>query len=207
MVSTSNALQARKPELELALAKIAEIDRADKWAEIQSKDLPGELLLYVAESLSERPLDTIRKDLGIASVNDIRWRKIMTAIKGGIRIDATGIFLKWLRRNEQLSDKVGKIADRMLNDNIPFSKMLLQGLDSMANLQLSTIKMGKELGVFMDASQQQQNQGGGGQQVTIVVQTNVPLPDKATIEVHQEKQRVTNAKLLKDYADAREETK
>ena len=192
---------------ELALSKIAELDVAGLWDEVLAKDLPGDLVTYVAERLSEVPLDTIRRELGIRSSTDVRWRKLMTAIKGGIRIDGTGIFLKWLRRTEMLADKVGHLVDRQLAGEVGLTKMTLMSLDTMSNMQMNTIKMGKELGVFMDATQAAMTQGQGNQQVTIVVQTNVPTPDLKTIVVHQEEQKRKNDKLLAAYEAGRDEAK
>ena len=104
-----------------------------------------------------------------------------------------------------MAGKIGDMADRMLNGEAAPSKMMIAALDTMANLQLSTIKMGKELGVFMDAGQQALAQGAGsGGQVTIVVQTNVPMPGKQEIEVHQQKQREKNEQLLAQYEQRRD---
>lgn len=198
----------KRPDgLDLALSKVVELDAARKWDDLQSKDLPAELVTYVAERLSEVPLDTIRKELGIASASDVRWRKIMMAIKGGIRIDATGIFLKWLRRNDQLGTKVGELVDRVLDGQSVPNKTIIGALDTMANLQLTTIKMGKELGIFMDATQQQANQSQGNGQVTIIVQSNVQTPSREAIEIHQAKEKEKNQKVLEAHAVNREDPK
>lgn len=168
----------------------------ERWSALLSKDVPPEITTYVVEQVSSgRPLDAVRRSLGILSVTDSRWRKIMTAIRAAKRIDATGLFVKWLERNERLGDKINKEVEAVMNNEKPFSKMLFQAISTLSQLQVNTVKLGKELGVFAEA----QEKGGGGQGVTIVVSTNVPSPDEKTIIVHQNEQLKKNQALLDQF--------
>lgn len=187
-----------------AQKKVMALDQAVAWDDLQSKDIPPEILVYVSRALVVDGMSTVRKELGMSSPSDKRWKKIMTAIRNGIRVDGTGIFLTWLRRNEAMAESLNTRLIEMLQLKQPFSRMTCEAINTMANLQSMTIKMGKDLGIFMDAKDQAAAQGaaGSGQGVTIVVQTNVPLPSKAEIQVHQEKQRAKNDELIAQYRPA-----
>lgn len=159
-----------------------------------SKDVPSEVTTFVVEAVKRgNELDQIRFALGFKSGNDLRWKKIMTAIRSSRRIDATGIFLKWMERNESWGDRLNEKLNAMIEGEQPINKTLLSALTSISQLQLATVKLGKELGVFAEPKES----GGGGQGVTIVVQTNVPSPDPKVIEIHNQ-ERMKKAQELLD---------
>lgn len=185
-----------KPTVSLPAAKeiIAALDaREGAWVNMLSKDVPAEITNFVIEAVKRgNDLDQIRYALGFRSGTDFRWKKIMTAIKASRRIDATGIFLKWMERNEMWGDRLNAKLDSIMQGDQPINKTLLSALKSISELQLSTVKLGKELGVFAE----HKDQGQGGQGVTIVVQTNVPVPDAKTIEIHNEERLKKAQELL-----------
>lgn len=185
-----------KPTYSLPRAKeiIAALDAKEgSWSNMLSKDVPFEVVGFVTEAAKRgNDLDQIRCALGFRSPNDVRWKKVMTAIRSSKRIDATGIFLKWMERNEIWGDRLEKMLVEMVENKSHLSKTVLAALQQIGNLQINTVKLGKELGVFADPGEK----GGGGQGVTIVVTTNVPVPDQNTIEIHQEEHRQKSQALL-----------
>lgn len=171
------------------------LDDSQAWADMQSKDVPVGIVSWVQSQLVENGIDKVRRDLGITSANDVRWKKIMMAIKTGTRIDATALFTKWMGRHELIAEHLYQISKEMLENNRPHAFKIFGAVSMMSRLQGETVKMGKELGVFSDPNQQQAGQGG----VTIVIQSNIPHPSKSEIEVHQESQKTKNATLLAKY--------
>lgn len=173
---------------------LAAIDAKEgAWANMLSKDVPAEITTFVVEAVKRgNELDQVRFALGFKSSNDNRWKKIMTAIRSSRRIDATGIFLKWMERNESWGDKLNEKLNAMIEGEAPINKTLLSALTSISQLQLATVKLGKELGVFAEPKES----GGGGQGVTIVVQTNVPSPDPKVIEIHNQERMKKAQELL-----------
>jgi hypothetical protein len=185
--------QVAVANFERARQEIALLDEKQAWTSLQSKDVPVAITGFVVEALKKDTLDTVRRKLGMPSPTDPRWRKIMTAIRTGQRIDATGIFLQWMTRNEKWADAISAKMDEMIAEDRPFSKMILEGVKAISQLQMDTVKMGKELGVFVDPADQK---SAGGQGVTIVVQTNIPSPPKDVIAQHQAMQREKAAVIL-----------
>ena len=193
--AASQAVEARVP-LSQAKAVVQELDLGEKWTSLLSKDVPGEITRYVIEQARDgRSIDKIRESLGMRSGNDPRWKKIMAAVRAGKRVDATAVFVKWMERNERLGDRVEQMVNDILNEGRPLSKLTLEGLSMISRLQLDTIKMGKELGIFVDGSEKNQ----GGQGVTIVVQTNIPSPAKEVIIAHQKERESKAKQLLEQY--------
>ncbi len=177
-------------ERELALAMkvraqdaVQDLDDKNAWTDLASKDLPVVITAYVTEALKTASIDDVRQTLGMKSPSDPRWRKIMTAIRTGQRIDAAAIFMQWMDRNQRLAIKLDALLNEVLSGQRPFSKMTFEAINALNNLQANTVKMGKDLGVFTDPSDQK----NAGQGVTIVVQTLVPSPSKDVIVEHQKK--------------------
>lgn len=177
------------------MALVKQLDEGGAWAELQSRDVPVVILDYVASRLSTDDLLKIRKDLGILSGNDVRWKKIMQAMKSSTRTDSTAIFLKMMARNEEIASDLHEMTKDMLANARPLSKLVFSAAQTMASLQRDIVSMGRDLGVFQDQSQ---GQGGGGG-VTIVVQSNIPHPSKETITIHQDNARKKNADMLERY--------
>lgn len=177
------------------------LDLGEKWTGMLAKDVPSQLTNYVVEQARlGKSIDSIRESMGMTSGTDLRWKKIMAAVRQGRKIDATGVFVKWMERNERLGDQVEKMVNEMVNEQKPMSKMMLEGLRMISSLQLDTIKMGKELGIFTDGLEK----GQAGQGVTIVVQTNVPMPSKEVIIEHQNAETEKQKALLEQYRNADE---
>lgn len=184
---------------EEAQKAVMALDLGAKWDDLQSKDIPPEILVYVSRALVVEGMATVRKNLGMESAADKRWKKIMTAIKNGIRVDGTGIFLTWLKRNETMAEKLNTRLEEQLEQKQPFSKMVCEAINTMANLQALTIKMGKDLGIFMDAKDQAAAQGSGQTPVTIQVFTHAALPSREEIEIHQKKQNEKNEAIIAQF--------
>lgn len=175
-----------------ARAWVEKLTAEGAWEKILSKDVPGEVTAFVLEASKEgRSIDQIRNALGIKTSTDARWRKIMTAIRSGKRVDAVAVFHKWMERNERVGDKLSLLLDEMLENEKPVNKFLLMALSTLSTLQRNTVSIGKDLGVFVDP----QEKSSGGQGTTIIVQTNVPSPDPKVIEIHNEK-RIQQSKEM-----------
>jgi hypothetical protein len=181
--------------LDKARREVAILDERGAWVDLQSKDVPPAIVCWVGDRLKTETVDFVRQELGMRSPSDIRWRKIMTALRTGSRVDAAAIFYKWMDRNERLGSKVTEIVEEIFQSGRPMSKLAMEALNTLANLQLTTVKIGKELGVFVDPSDRGGQQGG----VTIVVTTNVPSPTKEAIVVHQEESRRKAQDLLEKH--------
>lgn len=173
---------------------MVKLDESGTWVDLQAKDIPIGIVNWVQSQLLETPIDQVRKQLGILGPNDPRWKKITQAMKTGVRVDSTALFVKWMGRHEAVADHLYQISKEMLENHRPNAHKIFGAVSLMSNLQAQTVKLGKELGVFADPGQQQ---GGGG--VTIVVQTNIPHPSKEEIVVHQDASREKNATLLAKY--------
>jgi len=182
-----------------AVSAVMALDEKSLWDDLQSKDIPPAILVYVSRALVTDGMASVRKTLGMESASDKRWKKIMTAIKNGIRVDGTGIFLTWLARNEKMAQSLNERLQEMLDFKQPFSKMTCEAINTMAKLQETTIKMGKDLGIFMDAKDQAATQGSGQAPVTIVVQTHAALPTREEIEIHQKTKREKNDALIAQF--------
>lgn len=183
-------------ELKEARELMVRLDEANAWVDLQAKDIPVGIVSWVGSQLVENGIEKVRKDLGIHSANDPRWKKIMQAMKSGVRVDSTALFMKWMGRHEKVAEHLYQISKEMLENNRPNASKIFGAVSLMSALQERTVKMGKELGVFADPSQGQ-GQGGGG--VTIVIQSNIPHPSKEEIVVHQAEQKTRNADLLAKY--------
>lgn len=175
--------------------RVTELDEGGRWADLQSKDLPMEITNYVAEALTERSVDEVRRSLGMKNPTDPRWKKIMTALRTGARVDSVGLFLQWMNRTNRMGEKLEKICTEILDGHRPMSNALFSGLNTLSAMQSNVVKMGKELGVFTDGTGGNQ----GGQGVTIVVQTNVPHPSREAIVVHQEGLKERGQQLLEKH--------
>jgi hypothetical protein len=164
-----------------------------KWQQIVSKDVPHEILNFVSTRIKAgKNIDQIREALGMRSPTDVRWRKIMNALRTSKRVDASAIFVKWLERNEEIGDRLNYELNAAIKEKKPLTaKAMVETIRTLSQLQLNTVKLGKELGIFVDPAEKV-----GQGQVTIVVNTNVPSPDEKTIIVHQEERMKKNQELL-----------
>lgn len=181
-----------------ALEAVARLDQAGSWQDMLSKDVPEEITSWVKNALEHGTVDQVRGALGMRGQSDIRWRKIMTAIRGGTRIDSVAIFDRWLARNQRLADRIHEVVAKQLAEDVPFSKMAFEALRTLSSLQESTVRMGKELGVFADPKDAQSG-GSGSQPVTIVVNTMVPRPSREVIVEHQRAETEKAKKLVDDH--------
>ncbi len=166
----------------------------DFWEKVKSSKVPPEITQFVIDELEKgRRIRSVMLSLGIQTATEIKWRKILASVRQGTRIDSTALFTTWVARNEKLAtklfDALDRLADRDMDKGIygdkddQTMKNITMMVETMSRLQLATVKMGKELGVFVDPTQQAQ-----GGQIVINVHTNVPMPTEKEIQNHQEKQ-------------------
>lgn len=80
-----------------------------------------------------------------------------------------------------------------------FSKEFIGLMDNLSKGRERMVKIGKEMGIFMDAHAAAFG-GGQGQGVTIHVHSTVPTPDQETIDAHHKKQAIIieDAKVVED---------
>jgi hypothetical protein len=182
------------------------------WDSIQARDIPPEVLEYVIEAIKNGfELSQVRRQLGIISTVDKAWKKILAGIRQGVRIDSTGMYLRWHWQNENLARKMQDLLELELENMQKaargelekpdgtkvaysgFTKELTMAVDALNRLRQGTVKLGKELGVF---EQPGQSGGGGSGGVTIIVKSNVPMPSMEQIKEHQAAQQKKNKELL-----------
>ena len=206
MANTQKVMQeiaARREAVHSILRKAVETKEFDS---MKAKDVPQEILDHVSWCLEMglRP-NEIRKELGIRSQTSKEWQKISAAMKMGMRVDGTAFFLRLFGRNERMSDKMYKILDEVLDQDIEklketdkkgvplmdtYFKYATSMVDAMNRLQQSTVKIGADLGVFAEAGGEK---GSGG--TTIIIKNNVQLPTpKEILEAKKVKQDVVECK-------------
>lgn len=196
--SPSNAMRKWEEERDAVRAIVKRHDDERLWDNMQSKDVPQEIVDYVMTKFQEGyNAAQVRRFLSIRRGLDPSWRKIMAAVRGGARADVVGLFNRYLARNEKLASRLTMIIDKATDIEVDpddpkslkeYQKLLVtvgkevsQGADAINRLQQATIKMGKDIGLFGE-----QDSGGKGG-VTIVVQNHVPLPTPAEVKAHTQK--------------------
>jgi hypothetical protein len=194
-VEAQNALEMKEDRIKRMAASrqalaveakkiIVQYEEEDLWDKIEARNISAVVVEHVANSL-ERGIDAkrVRASLGIRVDSDKRWKKILAAIRSGIRINSTALLKKWIERNERIGDKLyDVIIERMacLGDKFDAdeSSAVSGMIKNLGELQLGIVKLGKDLGAFVDPSA-----GGGG--VTIVVNSNIKMPSQKDVDAHQ----------------------
>jgi hypothetical protein len=178
------------------------------WDTLQAKDIDPRIVEQVADMLATSA-DTryIRRELGLQ--NDRAWRKVLAAVRGGIRVNGTALMARWLTQNEKIAGLMQSLIERELEqmqngtDTVDaegrpvkkyagFSKEITMAVDAINRLRQGTVKLGKELGVYEQPGEA--GKGGGG--VTIVVQSGVPFPTAEAIAKSQAESREQNRELV-----------
>jgi hypothetical protein len=165
------------------------------WDAIQARDIPTEISDYVVEQLKNGfDYHQIRRQIGIRSATDKSWKKIMAGIRQGFRVDGTAFLVHKATEMESISKKLKEQIIHAFEHGIEVldkngetkmikgpSKELSMAVDAYNRLQQGFVKLGKDLGAFID------NDGGKGGSggVTIVVKTSVPMPSQTEIDAHQ----------------------
>lgn len=170
-------------------------DEESVWDHIQAKDVPPEMADYVTDKLKEGyTYEQIRRQLGIRSSTGKAWKKIMSHIRQGFRVDGTAFLVQKANEMQNISRKLVEQINQAFDEGIEVptktgtvtikgpSKELSMTIDAYNRLQQGFVKLGKDLGAFIDADGSRQGGSGG---VTIVVKTNVPMPGVKDIEAHQ----------------------
>jgi hypothetical protein len=180
------------------------IKRADDellWDNMSAKDVPSDVIEYVQARLEEGcSFQMIRRQIGILRTTDKSWRKIMSALKQGVRIDGTAFLVQKAHEVQAMSDKLKAQIMRAFDEGIEVptkdgirtikgpSKELSMTIDAWSRLQQGFVKLGKDMGAF-----QEEGGKGGGAGVTIVVQSNVQLPSRTDVEIHRAKLKELSA--------------
>lgn len=191
-----------------AWALVKRNDEEMLWDRLNARDVQPEIIEYVMQYMEKGfSFRQSMASLGIRHTTDPRWKKIMSAIKQGIRIDTTGMFVRWFTQNENIANKlqhqIEKVLDHIITDengnakpesiNIAMMKLnqnVSLAVDSLNRLRQGTVKLGKDLGIFLDPSA-----GGGGNGPQIIVQNNIALPNRKTLKEHQDVQ-IQKTKIL-----------
>lgn len=187
-------------------AIVKRYDDEQVWDNIQSRDLPAEMINYVIDKLeSGKDYTQIRKDLGILRSTDKSWKKIMGALKQGFRIDGPAHLMQIAFEYRSMSGKMREMIHEAFEKGVAIptkdgfeiikgpTKELAMMIDSYNRLNQGFIKNAKDLGAYVD----QDGKGGGGAGgVTIQVFSNVALPSLKDVEAHHEKQKEKNEILL-----------
>lgn len=177
------------------------------WDTLQSREIDSRIVEQVADMLAsgDDPRH-VRHELSIR--DDRAWRKILAAVRGGIRVNGTAMFARWLTQNETIAGKMQDLIEReldILSQPVAegdggaklykgFSKELTMAVDAINRLRQGTVKLGKELGVF--ESSEAAKSGGQGGGVTIVVQSNIPFPTSEQIAANQKSLEDRNRELI-----------
>lgn len=157
------------------------------WDTVKARDVDPQILEHVQFELETgKSFNEIRRELGIRSGSSKAWQKIMAGIKAGWRVDSAGFVVRMVGRQEKIAGKLFRLIDTFLDqdaeklkdldeDGVPllesYSKAITPMIDSLNRLHQGSAKIGKDLGVFVDAPDQK-----GGAPTQIIIQNNVPLP-------------------------------
>lgn len=206
--SCSTQLESRKEMAdiaEIARSIVHEFTHTSAWDQMQAKDVPAEILNFVAQRQEEGiDLPEIRRELGIARSTDRSWRKINAAIMQGQRIDRPMLLQHIAYKWAKMSKKVEKLIDDAILNGVQVptadgvvtvkgaSKELAGIIDTWLRGQATFVKIGKDLGAFVDT----EGKGGGNAGVTIVVQNNVRLASREKIEEHRAQEKERNDILI-----------
>jgi hypothetical protein len=162
------------------------------WDTIKARDVDPQIIEHIQFELEHgKDLAQIRRELKLGSATSKAWQKISAALKAGYRVDSTGLFVRMLGRQEKLASKLYKMLDIYLDEDTEklkkeddegvrlldsYSKAITPMIDAMNRLHQSTVKIGKDLGVFTDGAD-----GKGGSAPQIIIQNNVPMPSPQQI--------------------------
>lgn len=177
---------------------VTQLEENKAWDSMQAKDVPSEITEHVIGELERgsRP-SVIRQALGISRQTDKKWQKILASIRQGTRVDSVAMFRRWMHRNENLSTTLFEMLqyaaenakaigpedevtqegrEKIIRPTGNIGKDFATIVDSVNKLQMSTVKMGKDLGVFTDGTQ------GSGSGTTIVIENKIPIPSQHEID-------------------------
>lgn len=200
------ALYQRREEVHTLIRRF---DDEQIWDQIQAKDIPAHVIDFVMSRLEDGADYTqVRRQLGIARSTDKSWRKIMSALKQGFRVDGQAHLQQIAFEYRSMSQKMRKQINEAFEYGVPMmdkegnvhmvqgpTKELAGMIDAYNRLNQGFIKNAKDLGAYVE-----QEQGKGSSGVTIVVQSAVQLPSIKDVQAHQEKEREKNKLLLEQGA-------
>lgn len=169
------------------------------WDTIKARDVDPAILEHIQFELEHgKDLSQIRRELKLGSASSKAWQKVMAGIKAGWRVDSSGLFVRMLGRQEKLAGKLFKLIDKGLEVDLEdlqgedvkgikvldtYAKSITPMIDALNRLHQGTVKIGKDLGVFVDAGDGKTS--GSGTQ--IIIQNNVPIPTPQTIVANKVK--------------------
>lgn len=186
-------------------ALIRRYDDENTWDQIQARDVPAHVIDFVHEQLENGfEYTQVRRQLGIKRSTDKAWRKIMSALKQGFRIDGQAHLQQIAYEYRAISQKVRRQIDHAFQHGTPVvdkeggvtmvkgpTRELAGMIDTYNRLNQGFIKNAKDLGAYVEQEGKSGNSG-----VTIVVQSAVQLPSIKDVKAHQEKEREKNQILL-----------
>lgn len=173
------------------------------WDQIKAKEVPAQIIDYVHEAIQAGfELHHVRKQLGIPRSTDKAWQKINAALLSGYRIDSGSLLVRVFSKNNRILAKIDEQILEAFNTGVPVkqrdgsyeivkgpTKELADMIKARTVVEQSMIRIGKDLGAFVD-----RDSGRGNSGVTIVVKSGVVLPtqtqvdeaNKKTIEISSE---------------------
>lgn len=189
--------------------------QADKlWDQIHAKDVPQELVAYVRYRLIEDRVDPeqVCRSLGLESTRGVEWKKIMSALNLGYRVNAAALGVRVIEDLQEMAQGLHGLAMDAINNGTPAigndgrlitddngnyvkikgpTKEIASAVDAVGKAYERVAKIGKDLGLFRDPN----NSKGGSQGVTIVVQSSVQLATAEQIRAKHEAVKETKQAL------------
>lgn len=177
--------------------EVLRMDKEGLWEKTKAIDLPPLLTDFVLEQVqSGVSLVRVRRLMGIESATDPRWKKLSIAVRKGYQNDASLLFAKLMHRNDQYSERMTQMIEEIWEMKRPMNNGIFNAIKTLSQMQKDTVELGMKLGVF---TEQADNTGKGNGAVTINFHSNVPLPSKADIIIHQKEQAKKHQELLDRY--------
>lgn len=190
---------ARTERLNEAKVVVSRLDADAAWDSIQSRDLPKELVDYVADRLQETEPHRICQELGITGgKNSKQWKKLAAYFRAGFRYDAEGYLFQQTQKFYSVIQRAREILDDAFENGTPqiivnqktgdyeeirvkgATKELTSFLHAYGEAISTPIRLWKDFGAIGEKSDI------STKGVTIFVQNNIPMPTQEEIKAHQE---------------------
>jgi hypothetical protein len=193
------AYSARCKSIREVISKMTE---AAAWDHIQARDVPMEIIDFVAEKIHRGVSPgQITKELGLnpaGGKNSKQWRKIQAYFRQGFRADAEAYLIQQSHDYYRILQKTKETLEDAFEHGAPIvneegsvihvkgaTKELAGFIETYSRAVQTLPKLWKDFGAISESGGKGGAAGPGG--VTIVVKTNVPSPPQADVDAYRKR--------------------
>lgn len=200
----------RTLRLEEIKAVVTKLDADMAWDHLQARDLPPELIDWVAQALKDghTPAE-VTKSLGLkAGKNSKQWKKIQAYFRQGFRADAEAYLMRQTEGYFKIIEKAKAVLEDAFENGTPHvldtgevihvrgaTKELGSFLESYSKSIQLPVKLWKEFGAI--GEKKDPNSGG----LTIIVKSSVPRRSQEEVDAYRKKY-IEAGKPVIDVTDA-----